>query len=342
MKITDKNKISHHSGAILLIYLLIWLFMWILSGWNTQNADLENYELFYNRDFFNLNILDLADPGFNLINSIFNFFGVSFEKYHIIIYGIIITYICYQVWKRSYRPLLILFIYFFTTYFADVIQLRNFLGLLFLMMGLFALIDKEGKHQKLKFLILNLLATSIHIAFVFYFVFLLVDVKVNPFFLIVGSILLSIFGHSILGYFSTFTYIADNGFLSDRADSYMEDSSLWSVIICTCQYLIHYHMCKRCVKQSNYNAINVDYFMRITVLMSILIVVTSINMTFFRLFRNILLFSSIYLINGYMCKKNNHDAILLTIYFMIMSFFHFWWGDVLPNVNVILSNNSLW
>lgn len=321
---------------------MMYMFVWGLSAWNTDNADMENYVAYYTTNYNNLNIWDLADPGFKFINKLFNVYGFTFETYHIIIYSVLMTYICHQIWKRSQRPNLILFIYLFTAFIADVIQLRNSLALLFLLIGLFALIDNNERYPKFKFFVFNLLASSIHIAFVFYFVFLFINVKIRPRYFILGCILLSILGHSILGYFSTFTYIAENSFLNNRAESYLEHSSYWSVMICSFQYLIHYFVCKRCVMKSGYNGINVNCFMQINVLIAMLIIMSSVNMTFFRLFRNILLFSSIYLINGYLYKKNKVDAIYLSLYFLFMSFFHFWWGDVLVNVGIIFSNNLIW
>lgn len=341
MKKSRPNTIRHNS-LTWFVFTLLWLFMWIISGWNTENADLENYIVFYTRNFDRFDIIELADPGFNFINKTFNAYSFTFETYHMIVYGIIVTYICYQVWKRSCKPILILFIYLFTAFFADVIQLRNFVALFFLMIGLFALVDKNEKHPKLKFFLFNLLACSIHIAFVFYFIFLLLDINIKPVFIIFGSIIFSVVGHVILSSLSTFAYISENGFLSNRAETYLESSSYWSVVICSFQYLIHYFVCKRCIISSGYSTINSKYFMQINVLLAVLIVMTSINMTFFRLFRNMLLFSSIYLINGYLCGKNKANVVYLSLYFVLMSFFHFWWGDVLSNVNAIFSNNLLW
>ena len=336
------NSRLHHRSSILFIYACIWFFLWLLAGWNTFNADLLNYIDFYTRNFDKVEIVELADPGFNLLNKIFNNWGVSFELYHIIIYGVVLFYLCYQVWKRSYAPVLVTVIYIFTAYFGDVIQLRNFLAVFFLMIGLFALVDKTEKYPKLKFFICNLLASSFHIAFVFYFVFLLVDIKLKPAYVIGGSILLSVLGHSILGYLSVLPYVANNFFLSNRADSYLEKSSYWSVIICSCQYLVHYFVCKKCVAQSAYNMIDKKRFMRVAVLSSVLVIMTSVNMTFFRLFRNLLLFSSIYLINGYIFRRTANNTCYLVLYFAIMSYFHFLSGDVLKNVGVIFSNNLLW
>lgn len=321
---------------------LIWIFMWILSGWNTDNADLSNYVTYYDEgDMFLLS--GLANPGFHFLNYIFNSYNISFETYHIILFGIITFFICYQVWKRSYNPIIVILIYLLTAYIPDIIQLKNSLAYIFLLLGLFCLIDPNERHSKLKFLILNTIATTIHVGFVFYFVFLLVDRKIKSSYVICGSILLSIFGHSILSYFSSFAFISDNTFLNNRAESYLSTSSYVSVILCSLQYLLHYYVCKSCVLNSPYNGINKHRFMQITALASTLIIMTSVNMTFFRLFRNLLLFSSIYIINGYYYKSNKMNmTCILFLYFITMSYFHLWHGDVLKNVGIIINNNSFW
>lgn len=336
------NKVNHRKSTLFIV-LLLWMLMWIISGWNTQNADYENYVIYYNRNFVGFSFFDFADPGFNFINKLFNNWGISFELYHIIIYGVIITFICNQVWKRSYSPILVLLIYIFTAYFADIIQLRNYIALLLTMLGLFALVDKKEKSPKTKFFICNLLASTIHITFIFYFIFLFVDVKIKSLYLISVCIICSILGHPILNQISSIAYIAENSFLTNRVETYMANTSFWSVIICSCQYLFHYFVCKHCMlNYSDRNSIFDSYrFMQINVLLSVLLVMTSVNMTVFRLFRNILLFSSIYIVNGYLSNQKK-SIFLLILYFSVMSFFHLWWGEVLPNVRIIISNNLLW
>lgn len=316
--------------------------MWILSGWNTYNYDIENYVAYYYRNFDGITLLNLADPGFNFINKTFNYFDISFETYHIMVYGILLTFIFYHIWKKSHKPILIVTLYIFTAYFGDVIQLRNFIACFFLYCGLFVLISPDSKYPKLTFVIFNLLASSIHISFVFYFVFLLGDLKIKPWVIIAGSLAMSVFGHSFLSYLSNISYIAENAFLSDRAEGYLESSSYWSVIICSCQYLIHYFVCARFVADNKSQGIDSERFMKINTWLALLIIATSINMTFFRLFRNLLLFSSIYIVNGYTKKRNVSNTIILAMYFLIMSIFHFWRGSVYDNVNLIFTNNLLW
>ena len=338
---TFESKGIRHSVIEYFLFIPLLLLMWIISGWNTYNYDIENYIRYYNRNFNELSILDLADPGFNFINKTFNNFNISFESYHIIIYGIILLYLLLQIWKRSYKPVLIVFVYIFTSYFADIIQIRNFIALLFLYLGLFSLIDSNEEYPKVKFLICNLLASSIHISFVFYFLFLLVDIKIKPSIIIFSSVVLSVAGHKFLTLLSSITYIAENEFLTDRAAGYLETSSIWSVIICTCQYLVHFIVCRRMVGSTCQPNVNSTYFMRLTTYLSVLIIMTSINMTFFRLFRNLLLFSSIYIINGFILKPTKNNLFLLIVYIISMSYFHFWNGSVFDNVPLIFMNNSL-
>lgn len=340
MTLISSRKISHSAFEYFSV-IFIWILLWVLSGWNTYNYDIDNYIRYYYRNFNELSIINLADPGFNFINKTFNDFDIPFESYHIIIYGIILAYLFIKVWQKSYSPIAVISIYFFTAFFADIIQIRNFIALLFLYMGLFSLTDEYEKHPKIKFLLFNILASSIHIAFVFYFIFLFADYKFRPSIFIISSILLSIIGHEILSVLSNFTYVAENEFLTDRADNYLESSSIWSVVICSCQYILHFIVCKKMVGNNSLPNINTRYFMTITTLMSILIIMTSINMTFFRLFRNVLLFSSIFILNGFIRKPTKSNLLLIIIYIISMSYFHFWSGSVFDNVSLILSNNLL-
>ena len=327
------------NNPFLAIYLVLCIFLWILSGWNTHNYDYENYVIGYAQEWDTFT--NVGNPGFAFLNNIFYKLGFSFELFHIVIYGVFIFFITHVVWGNSKMPILILFIYFFTAYFGDIIQLKNTVAIIFLYIGIFTLINVQDQYATQKFVICNLIATSIHIGFVFYFVFVLYKRRINPVYFIIFCIVSSIFGHKILEKFSTYSFVTDNAFLMQRSEYYLESSSFWSVIICSFQYLIHYVVCKRFIKNRMYDK-KYQFFFNITVLLSVVLILCSINMTFFRLFRNMLLISSIFILNGYVFNKKKNDIVWLTFYFIFMSVMHFWITDVFPNMDLVFMNNSLW
>ena len=331
-----KNRYCH-SNSTHVIYLLICFILIIFAGWNTLNYDLDQYNLYYD-DLSSFEILHIADPLFALINNFFKEQGFLFSTFHAIVYVVAMCFMFDLIFQISKKPILIILLYIVTAYVGDVVQMRNFLALPFTLYGLYYLIF-DRRNGKIIFAILNLFASAIHIAFCFYFILLFIDVKVKPWLLITSVIALSAIGHTILSNLSSLSYISENAFLSDRADTYQSNSSVWSVVICSFQYILHYYVSYRCVGMKKIKCR--QRFMQFTLWISPLIIMTSVNMTFFRLFRNILMFSSVFILNGYYMKHNKNELFLIIIYFMLMSFFHLFWGDTYYNISLILEHNAI-
>ena len=77
--------------------------------------------------------------------------------------------------------------------------------------------------------------------------------------------------------------------------------------------------------------------------MAFLMIFSSVNMTFFRLFRNMLLFDSIFIINAYyVIPRQYRNKALLIFYFFVMSFFNTLYSAVFDNILIILKSNYLW
>ena len=99
--------------ASTLISFFILLFLWIIAGWNTDNADLENYRYMY-ESYSSLNFLEQSDVGYAFLAFIFKGFGCSFELYHIIIYLIMLLGLWFFLTKQSKSIFLVLIFYIFT------------------------------------------------------------------------------------------------------------------------------------------------------------------------------------------------------------------------------------
>lgn len=76
------------------------------------------------------------------------------------------------------------------------------------------------------------------------------------------------------------------------------------------------------------------------VVLSLFLIFTSVNMQFARLFRNMLLFNSIFIINKlYLFKA--YKRIMVYLYFISMSIVFFWIANSSSNVGQILRSNLL-
>ena len=149
--------------------------MWIIGGWNTDNGDFGNYEEMYNNDFLAMTLSSTPDYGFFLVLELFKTFGFTLIQARIFIYLVFILTLSYVIFKFCRRPVLALFLYFVVFYFRDVITLRNTVAMIFLLIGIVYLISENTKYKKIKYSVCILIASTIHISFLFYFILLFCD-----------------------------------------------------------------------------------------------------------------------------------------------------------------------
>lgn len=336
------NKISHTPIGRIVVFI-IWVFLCITSGWVTDCADLDNYRNGYeNTSLTELYITSFNNPGFNYLISVFQRMGVSFDIFHILFFICIITYLVWFVWKYSERPAIVLLLYIAVAFIGDIIQMKNTLALVFLYIALTGIIDRNNEYNKLVTAIIILISATIHIGFLVYLVILLYDKKINNTFYIIFMMTISIAGHSILQIFTHYAVLLDADRMVGRAEGYLANGSVFSVFACSFVYFLNLFTCNHFFRYLKGSNIRVDRLTNINVLISVIIIFSSVNMTFFRLFRNIILFNSVFIINGYsQSKKNAIDLLIVVFYFFVMSYFFLLTGDIWDNVAIIFQNNSL-
>ena len=166
---------KHQTRYKTFAFYFVFISLWIVSGWNYDNADIENYIMDYDPAFANLGFEQLFNPGFSLFYSICLNFNLAFKTVHIILYGLIMYLLTTIIFRRSTKPLIVVAIYVFTAYFADIIQIKNAVALCFLYLGLLTLINDDIHNRKLKYTVITLIAATFHVGFIFYLVLLLYD-----------------------------------------------------------------------------------------------------------------------------------------------------------------------
>ena len=157
-----------------LLTVSIFLFIWILWGWNTWNGDFDAYKLIYDSSINPSLSNVVTEAGFNYFNKIFNLLGFSFEQYMQIISFLVLS--IYFIFIIKYCPypsicaiiIVIIFVmeYVYTrTYIAHSLLLFAFL-----------LSFCKIKYHKLLFVIIILLASLIHrTAFLFLGFYFILD-----------------------------------------------------------------------------------------------------------------------------------------------------------------------
>lgn len=337
-------------------FYAIIIILWLVAGWNDDNFDLQAYMDRYgiiSSEGFNLFKVDF---GFDFIEYLFIYLGFSFNEFHIIIYAIGLFAISKIILKWSFNPILVLLLYVFYHYIRDVVELRNFLGYIFMLYA----INYMGKSNKLHIIvvaILLFLSFSIHMAFLLYFVFIFAERKefrrYNYWLFLIVSILFSFLSKGFLGNISTLLVFEGMG---DKIDLYMGYSPFWATIDASFLALgngfcVNYYyktaVSNINIRQTKMNQMSFENYSllmyNLNSLTCIFIILTSIGLTFYaRLFSNFMILNIIFFTNVIHLKKGNktYDILLLSIYFMVFLYFThispFW-----EHLDLILNNNSL-
>lgn len=145
---------------------LFFLFMWTLWGWNTWNGDYEAYE----KMFLGIEEGVSAEGGYWLLNSFFRFFINDFQTFLIIISFLVLFSVYKFVIAFSPYPALFSLLYF-VIFIMEFVFIRDYIASTFFIVAL-GLVFREKKHKVAYFVLLLLLASSIHTFYLLFFIFL--------------------------------------------------------------------------------------------------------------------------------------------------------------------------
>src|SRR5665648_248918 len=149
--------------------------MWILYGWNTGNADFINYNIEYNLNAVS-SINYSQEIGFQLLCKLFYALGLEYNKFLIVISIVGLVLITSTVIRYTKNVAFVLAMYFLFPFMDDVVQVRNFLAMSIIIFALRFLIEKK-KWSRTKYIIFVMIAFTFHYIALFYFLFLLTEVR---------------------------------------------------------------------------------------------------------------------------------------------------------------------
>lgn len=346
MNTVAKTNTKHIS----LVYLAILAVLWILSGWNTKNGDLDNYELMYSYQF-SADLKENLDVGFNYILSVFNDMGCTFAQFHIYIYLIYIGFIGWFIYSYSRKPLIGLATYALLFFFRDCITLRNTLAAAFLIAALLIYTNNQIKTRKVWFTVLILVASSIHVSFLLLLGLLFSGMKINYKWVFIGGLVFAYASHSILGAFVSLDIFSDNTGFQNKYDDYMSSSSWFSPIFVATTLLGNYIVTKRTLELREINDDSIEdqrlkHLLDISSILFVIIVFSSISMTVMRYFYNFFMFSNVFLYNRLYCEglpwsnKLKHARIMYWGFVWWVFFWLVYMSNISMNIPIILHNNS--
>lgn len=153
----------------IIIIILIVICMNIVMAGNIFNLDYNGYKYFYN------NAIDYGEVLYQNLTQIFYSLGFSYQEFKSIssvLFLLWLAYLLYEMAPKNVR-LLTMCLYVVFPFFYDVIVVRNFMGSVLLLQGIYYLVSNH-KHRVLLFLLFVLLACGFHSIFVLYIPFALI------------------------------------------------------------------------------------------------------------------------------------------------------------------------
>lgn len=279
--------------------ILLFALLWVLFGWNTDNADYTNYVRGYSwaHGAFRFN----SEVGFQLINKLFIFAGLEYKHLLIVLSfsGLLLIYKTIKLHTENAAFVLALF--FLYPFIKDVVQIRNFL---IMSMILYAtqFIIFEQKRGTLKFVIIVLLTTTIHFSSIVYLLLLFSRQK-N-----VNSVTIFSIFITLLGLLLVFTNIIQNiagiFFPFEKVNHWFSTKFNYGVIIAVLIYAVNlfliFYVYKKIkinttIKNSkiNKNLIFTIAVYKINIILLLLFPLYMFNMIFFRLYRNMFILNYI-------------------------------------------------
>lgn len=322
--------------------IILFLFMWILFGWNTYTLDYDNYSVkFYDSDVYIQ--MGFVDIGYSYLNNFFYRLGYSFEEFRIIFSFFCLTLLYKIIFKQTLAPILVLIIYIFSIYCVDLVQMRNILAYL-LCFSFLHLILYENKRYRLFFAFIVLVCSTIHIGMLFYLIFSVVNIE--KYYKIFPHLFISLLMCLIFPGLSHSLVILSGVIVNDYLFSYSLNSlSISMLVLIFDVFVIKYFVRRGCGLNVYYPKYNLTskygiFIYNCNVLFLYLMPLVLMNMTFIRLLRNFYLINIIYIVNKLVVLKQERNIAdyLLFVFYVVDAFYFFVWikGVISP----LLQNNS--
>jgi hypothetical protein len=348
MLVIKTSKLKKNIKNIFRASILL-LFIWIFSGWNSRNHDYNNYIVYYRSsvDYINTIFNNMENSatsiGYYYLNNIFYTLNFTFIEFKIIFSFLCIVLLYKYINTWSACPIICLFIYIISTFFVDVIQMRNTIAYLICFQFLGTLLKKGGKY-KIYFILAVLFASTFHIMMLFYLIFIFSNTEKR----------MNLFLHLFVAFLSMgFIYRLVPSIISilnsGKYEIYNTDSItlfgfvLTFVILFFNMGIIWYYNTKPTMSSLiNIEFKKYEYFIyNCNILFLYLLPFSLINMSIIRLYRNFFLFNIIYILNKkkYIEHEIFENSIPIFILYIILMFFAFQaTGNIIP---IILFNNLL-
>lgn len=333
------QKDRYHFVGILM-FALIW---YVMINCNDQLVDLVNYSKTYAKISAGYIEFSYADFGYYIIQRIAVYLGLDFIQFRMCLFAICF-FLIYKVVIR-YTNNVGMFVLFYALFYSvmDAEQLRNFVAFSIIISGLPYLLEEENKGW-IKYLICNIVAIQFHFMTIAYLALLLLKMKENirqvlirliPIYLIV-MFFVARHGGVIQNILSSMSELGNERVVY-KMSNYSVTSSRWGfllpcglyVIECILMvilnakgdnspFLMRYNKFEKPFLIVTYEketdfSMTYQNFLAIAMVGCLYIPFCMINLTFYRVLRNLTMFYIIYMSSKYDSEKNKNLKIIIII-----------------------------
>ncbi|MDE6040532.1 MAG: EpsG family protein [Muribaculaceae bacterium] len=308
--------IFKRSKVLAVLFLVL---MWLLWGWNTDNGDYYNYELTYRYVVY----LFQSDYeiGFKFLMFGGELLGLSYQQFLQVLSLIILLLWSNVIFRLTDYPALALTIVFWIFFPIDYVQLRNTLAFAIVMQGLLCWI-KFPRYGVIAFALTVLLASTIHSSSIFYLSFvILYFIKDWSLYRILA--IATVIGVLALGLRSViFNHLTIQ--TEGRTEYYTSSAAL--TIIYTFIQLVNACICIKIYEYVEDEGMDSSLFKLVAgfnILLMLLIPLYSTTAIVVRLFRNLILFDTLFYVNLLVDRDTPRQYAVYGVALLCIVFIHF-------------------
>ncbi len=154
------------------ITIVLLLFLWLLFGWSSDNADYANYVLKYN---YIDQLASGLEPLFVIIVKIFKHLGLDYRSFLIIFSAMYFIFMYFFAKKFTKNTLFVFALYSIFPFMLDVVQIRQTMAFPLIWLGIYFYLKGQSKSSYFYSCLFIVLASLIHGASLYFLLLFFMD-----------------------------------------------------------------------------------------------------------------------------------------------------------------------
>jgi hypothetical protein len=323
--------------------IVLFIFIWILFGWNNWNADYPMYEKMYS-DNLSYSSLFTYEGGYKFLMFCCKLIHLNFQQFFVFVSGIVLLFLFRFFLIFSYLPAFLIITFFWVFFPLQFVIFRNFIAFVIMLQGLIPVLRNE-KYNKQKFIFFVLIASTIHISSLLYLIFLFAfkeeEIKIkNVYFYLFSLLAIIIILHKFVFQIISFANYNKALFYKTSFHLFVFYSLIQIVNLYVVKYFLKYDSFFS--KQDSYRVNTI--MLNINVIMLFLIPIYYGMAVFIRILLNMSIVNLVFITNKSFLTERKLFPMSLFFIYMLFWFFCFIFlvkeGTIIPlfNNNLILNH----